>query len=90
MRTKSATSGRWVFQCEPAPTKAAHSWSLFCAVYERTFGTSPNAPRCDYGVAEAYAKAGNKALAIENYKRSLELDPNNQSAIEHLKELQKS
>jgi len=40
-------------------------------------------------IAEAYAKAGNKQLAIENYKRSLELDPKNQAAIDHLKELEK-
>ncbi len=40
-------------------------------------------------IAEGYAKAGNKQLAIENYKRSLELDPKNQGAIDHLKELEK-
>ena len=39
--------------------------------------------------AEAYAKAGNRQLAIENYKRSLEIDPKNQNAIDHLKELEK-
>ena len=40
-------------------------------------------------LAEAYAKAGNRQLAIENYKRSLELDPKNQNAIDRLKELEK-
>ena len=40
-------------------------------------------------LAEAYAKAGNRRLAIENYKRSLELDPKNQNAIDHLKDLEK-
>ncbi len=40
-------------------------------------------------LGEAYAKAGNRQLAIENYKRSLELDPKNQNAIDHLKELEK-
>ncbi|HUI52470.1 MAG TPA: serine hydrolase [Terriglobales bacterium] len=40
-------------------------------------------------LGEAYAKAGNKQLAIEAYKRSLELDPKNQNAIDQLKELQK-
>ena len=40
-------------------------------------------------LAEAYAKAGDRQLAIENYKRSLELDPKNQNAIDHLKELEK-
>jgi hypothetical protein len=28
-------------------------------------------------------------VAIQNYKRSLELDPKNQGAIDHLKELEK-
>ena len=40
-------------------------------------------------LGEAYAKAGKKQLAIEAYKRSLELDPKNQSAMDHLKELEK-
>ena len=40
-------------------------------------------------LGEAYAKAGNKQLAIESYKHSLELEPNNQSAIDHLKEPEK-
>jgi CubicO group peptidase (beta-lactamase class C family) len=40
-------------------------------------------------LGEAYAKAGNRQLAIENYKRSLEIDPKNQNAIDHLKELEK-
>jgi predicted Zn-dependent protease len=40
-------------------------------------------------LAEAYAKAGNRRLAIENYKRSLELDLKNQNAIDHLKDLEK-
>ena len=40
-------------------------------------------------LGEAYAKAGNKQLAMENYQRALELDPNDQSAVDHIKELQK-
>ena len=36
---------------------------------------------------EAYMKAGNKELAIENYEKSLELDPNNRNATEMLKQL---
>jgi hypothetical protein len=30
---------------------------------------------------------GNRALAIENYKRSLELDPKNSNAAQQLKKL---
>ena len=40
-------------------------------------------------LGEAYMAAGNTALAIENYERSLELDPENENAVEKLKELRK-
>jgi CubicO group peptidase (beta-lactamase class C family) len=40
-------------------------------------------------LAEVYETAGNKAEAIRNYKRSLELDPKNTNAVEHLKKLEK-
>jgi tetratricopeptide (TPR) repeat protein len=40
-------------------------------------------------LAEAYETAGDKAQAIKNYKRSLELDPKNTNAVEHLKKLEK-
>ncbi len=36
---------------------------------------------------EALMKLGKNDLAIENYKKSVELNPNNQSAIDYLKEL---
>lgn len=42
---------------------------------------------CD-SLAEAYQHAGQKELAIRNYKRSLELNPKNQNGIDHLKVLQ--
>lgn len=38
-------------------------------------------------LAEAFEAHGERKLAIENYKRSLELDPNNKNAIRHLKQL---
>ncbi len=38
--------------------------------------------------AEALMKDGQKELAIKNYKRSLELDPKNTNAVEHLKILE--
>jgi tetratricopeptide (TPR) repeat protein len=37
---------------------------------------------------EAYMKAGNKELAIENYKKSLELNPDNENAKRMLEQLQ--
>jgi len=39
-------------------------------------------------LAESYANMGNKELAIKNYKRSLELNPQNTNAVEQLKKLQ--
>jgi len=35
----------------------------------------------------AYMKAGENELAIENYKKSLQLDPENENAVETLKKL---
>lgn len=36
-------------------------------------------------LGEAYMKAGNKELAIKNYEKSLELNPQNTNAVEHIK-----
>jgi CubicO group peptidase (beta-lactamase class C family) len=41
-------------------------------------------------LGEAYLLNGNKELAIENYKKSLELDPQNTNAVEMLKKLQEN
>jgi tetratricopeptide (TPR) repeat protein len=38
-------------------------------------------------LAEAYMKSGQKDLAILNYKKSLEKNPNNENAKDKLKEL---
>jgi hypothetical protein len=38
-------------------------------------------------LAEAYAAKGEKALAIKNYAKSLELDPDNTNAVEKLNQL---
>lgn len=41
-------------------------------------------------LGEAYMLTGEKELAIENYKKSLELDPQNSNAVAMLKKLQES
>lgn len=41
-------------------------------------------------LGEAYAKVGQKDLAIQNYEKSLQLDPKNQNAVERLKKLKGS
>jgi len=38
-------------------------------------------------LADAYNRAGKKALAIENFKKALQLDPQNYFAIDQLKAL---
>ncbi len=38
-------------------------------------------------LAEAYEEAGDKPSAVKNFKRSLELNPKNNNAVEHLKKL---
>ena len=48
----------------------------------------PNSANVYDSVAEAYAVNGNRELAIKNYKRSLELDPKNNNAVQQLKKLE--
>lgn len=50
------------------------------------FPKSANSYDC---LAEAYMKADNKELAIKNYKKSLELNPENDNAKKMLEQLQK-
>ena len=38
-------------------------------------------------LGEAYMINGDKELAIQNYKKSLELNPDNQNAVQKLKQL---
>jgi D-alanyl-D-alanine-carboxypeptidase/D-alanyl-D-alanine-endopeptidase len=38
-------------------------------------------------LADAYNRAGQKALAIENFKKALQMDPQNYFAIDQLKAL---
>ena len=47
----------------------------------------PNSANVYDSIAEAYAVNGNRELAIRNYKRSLELDPQNTNAAQQLNKL---
>lgn len=47
----------------------------------------PNSGNAFDSLAESYEKLGDKAQAIANYRKSLELDPSNQNGAEHLKKL---
>jgi dienelactone hydrolase/predicted negative regulator of RcsB-dependent stress response len=48
----------------------------------------PNSSNAYDGLGEAYMNAGQKQLAIDNYKKSLELDPANDNAKDKLKVLE--
>lgn len=50
----------------------------------------PNSFNTYDSLGEAYMNAGNKALAISNYKKSLELNPHNNGGREMLKKLEAS
>ena len=39
------------------------------------------------GLGELYARAGEKQPAIQNYQKSIELNPNNRRGIEAMKKL---
>ncbi len=48
----------------------------------------PQSADAYYGLGEAYMKAGNKALAIKSYEKSLELNPGNEGARKALERLE--
>jgi len=47
----------------------------------------PNSANTYDSLGEAYMNAGNKEMAIKNYEKSLELNPQNTNAVEQLKKL---
>jgi cytochrome c-type biogenesis protein CcmH/NrfG len=40
-------------------------------------------------LGEAYAKEGDRALAIKNYRKAVELDPTNLQSLRMLRELER-
>src|SRR5664280_2135547 len=73
----------------PPKTDAAGALSLV----ETTEGAKaaiqeyPKSWNCYDSLGEAYMKAGQKELAIENYAKSIELNPDNKNGVEMLKKL---
>lgn len=57
------------------------------AVFKMNVEAFPMSFNAYDSLGEAYATAGEKELAIRNYEKSLELNPNSQSGIEALKKL---
>jgi tetratricopeptide (TPR) repeat protein len=58
------------------------------AVFKLNVEFNPRSSNVYDSLGEAYFENGEKALAITNYKKALELDPNNKGAAEMLKKLQ--
>jgi CubicO group peptidase (beta-lactamase class C family)/predicted transcriptional regulator YdeE len=56
-------------------------------VFEKNVELYPQSGNVYDSLGEAYAKVGQKDLAIRNYEKSLQLDPKNNNAVEQLKKL---
>jgi CubicO group peptidase (beta-lactamase class C family) len=59
-------------------------------VFERNVKQYPQSSNVYDSLGEAYMKAGEKEKAIQNYEKSLELNPKNDNARERLKKLKES
>jgi tetratricopeptide (TPR) repeat protein len=57
------------------------------AILRRNADEHPTSSNVYDTLGEAYMNAGQKDLAIRNYERSLELDPNNRNAADQLEQL---
>ncbi len=58
------------------------------AIFKLNVEEYPQSGNVYDSLAEAYAKDGQKQLAIANYRKCLEVDPKNQSAANKIKELE--
>jgi CubicO group peptidase (beta-lactamase class C family) len=58
------------------------------AVFKANVEMYPQSSNVYDGLGEAYMANGDKELAVANYKKSLELDPQNKIAVEMLKKLE--
>jgi len=56
-------------------------------VFRKNVQEYPQSGNVYDSLGEAYAKVGQKDLAIQNYEKSLQLDPNNKNAVDRLKKL---
>ena len=56
-------------------------------VFKKNVQEYPQSSNVYDSLGEAYAKVGQKDLAIQNYERSLQLDPKNTNAVDRLKKL---
>ena len=57
-------------------------------VFKYNLAENPNSADSYEGLAEGYDDMGEKALAIENFKKSIELNPKNNYAADRIKKLE--
>ncbi len=57
------------------------------AVFQKNVQEHPQSSNVYDSLGEAYMKTGQKDLAIQNYEKSLRMDPKNNNAVEQLKKL---
>lgn len=57
-------------------------------IFKYNLATNPNSGSTYEGLAEGYDDAGEKELAIKNFKKAVELNPNNGYAADRIKKLQ--
>ena len=63
-------------------------WSrMRCRCFEKNVQEYPQSSNVYDSLGEAYMKVGQKDLAIQNYEKSLQLNPKNNNAVEQLKKL---
>src|SRR5262249_59201968 len=60
------------------------------AIFKLNVAEYPSSGNTYDSLAEAYEKSGDTHLAIENYRKAVDLDPKNQNARDRLKALQGS
>jgi len=60
------------------------------AVFQRNVREYPNSANVYDSLGEAYMKAGQNDLAIQNYETSLKLNPKNRNAVDMLKKLKEA
>ncbi|MCO5947892.1 serine hydrolase [Mucilaginibacter flavidus] len=58
------------------------------AIFKLNINRYPNSGNLYDSLAEAYVKTGDKTLAMENFKKCIELNPKNEYAAEQLKKLE--
>jgi cytochrome c-type biogenesis protein CcmH/NrfG len=56
-------------------------------VFQLNVQQNPNSSSAYSSLADAYAAAGQKDLAIQNYEKAVQLEPRNREADQKLKEL---